>query len=110
MIRELSILALAGLASCVAVTSSHRPKTLVAMNVTGSPAIGPGGPEIYVDDVYRGNAIDERFQMWMEVGGHEVRVMGGSKLLWQGPLDVAASDAAQRVSIEYEVVDAPGAR
>ncbi len=87
--------------SCVAV--SHRtPTALVDLEIRGEPVILPGGPSIYVDDVYRGNPVDERFRLFLTEGEHEVRLMGGSEVYWEGAIAVDGRAASQRFLIRYE--------
>ena len=89
------------LASCVAVTKAQ-PLTLVDLDIDGSPRIGPGGPSVHVDGTYRGNPVDGHFVMWMTVGSHHVRLLGGSTELWEGSIEVERSNEPQDVVIRYE--------
>ena len=89
------------LASCVAVTKAQ-PLTLVDLDISGSPVVGPGGPSVYVDGDYRGNPVDGHFVMWMTVGRHHVRLLGGSLELWEGAIEVERSNEPQDIVIRYE--------
>ena len=99
---SLAIAASLALTSCI-VVPIREPIVLVELDVAGSPRVGPGGPSIYVDGLYRGNPIDDRFVMWMKAGRHDVRVMGGSLLLWEGPIQVDEENEQQTVTIRYDV-------
>lgn len=89
------------LASCVA-TAKAQPFTLVDLDIDGSPRIGPGGPSVHVDGTYRGNPVDGHFVMWMTVGSHDVKLLGGSLVLWEGEVEVQRSTAPQDFVIRYE--------
>ncbi len=78
------------------------PVTLVELDIDGSPRVLPGGPSIYVDDVYRGNPVDSRFRIWLEAGEHEVRLSGGSEVYWEGVISVEESAGTQTIELRYE--------
>ncbi len=88
------------LAGCVATTKAQ-PLTLVDLDIDGSPRVGPGGPSVYVDGTYRGNPVGGHFVMWMTVGGHHLRLLGGSEELWEGEIDVQRSNDPQDIVIRY---------
>ena len=90
------------LASCVATTKTQ-PLTLVDLDIDGSPRIGPGGPSVYVDGTYRGNPVDGHLVMWMTVGSHYVKLLGGSKELWAGDVEVQRSNDPQDILVRYEL-------
>lgn len=101
MFHRLFATSLLALASCVAVMSKH-PVTLVELDIDGSPRILPGGPSIYVDDVYRGNPVDSRFRIWLEAGEHELRLTSGPDVFWEGPITVDEHSGTQTIEIRYE--------
>ena len=101
-LQRIALVALAWIASCVSTVTSERT-TLVELDVDGSPRVLPGGPSLYVDDVYRGNPVDGRFRMWLTVGEHEARVMSGSEPLWEGVLAVEPAAGTQVIEIRYDV-------
>ena len=104
MFDRLCAAGLLALASCVSVMSTHHVR-LVELDIDGSPRVLPGGPSIYVDEVYRGNPVDSRFRIWLEAGEHEVRLSSGSETYWEGPIAVEESAGTQLVEIRYDVAE-----
>jgi len=105
--RHLTLAALliaAPVSSCVSVATST-PTPLVEFQISGSPVIKPTGPNIYIDDVYRGNPVDSRFRISLTEGDHDVRLMYfGDHALWEGVVRVTAesNDGIEVVKIHYE--------
>ena len=87
------------LTSCL-VTSHRAPLTLVEMTITGSPRIIPGGPHVYIDDVYRGNPVDGRFRIYLPDGTHTVRIQG-AETLWEGDIGVGGMEGIQTFTLKY---------
>jgi hypothetical protein len=81
---------------------SAQPVTLVTLDIDGSPRVLPGGPSVYIDDVYRGNPVDSRFRIWLEAGEHELRLTGGSEVYWEGAIAVEESAGTQTIEIRYD--------
>lgn len=102
MIRSLAGVFLFALTGC-AVSMHTVPITLVEFVIDGSPRVLPGGPAVYIDDVYRGQPVDGRFRIELPVGRHQVRLQGGADVYWQGVLDVVATADPQVVEIRYDV-------
>ena len=102
MLNRLLPLCLFLAASCVAVATST-PIALVDLEIHGEPVILPGGPDVWVDDVYRGNPVGSRFKLWLEAGEHELRLMSGSELLWSGTIVVDERGGTQQVLVRYEL-------
>ncbi len=101
--KILLALGAACLASCVAVEKKGSI-ALVCLDIDGSPIVGPGGPRIYVDGVYRGNPVGSHFHIWLSAGDHEIELMllGGSDN-WKETVTVSDWPKAQAVKIRYDV-------
>ncbi len=102
MMRAFPSILLFALSGC-AVSMHTVPITLVEFVIDGSPRVLPGGPAVYIDDVYRGQPVDGRFRIELPVGRHQVRLQHGSDVYWQGVLDVVETADPQVVEIRYDV-------
>jgi hypothetical protein len=102
MIRTLFAVFLFALAGC-RVSHHTIPLTLVEFVIDGSPRLGPGGPALHVDGLYRGHPVDGRFRIELPVGRHDVRLLRGAEVYWQGELAVIDIADPQVFEIRYNV-------
>lgn len=103
--RKFAAVALVSVAAsaCVSVSSSI-PMALVEFEISGSPRILPGGPDVHVDGVYRGKPIHSRFRMYLTEGEHHVLIQGyggPDGILWDEDVLVVPSTGTQVIVIRY---------